>query len=199
MKVEFSVIRRKVKHARISVSPELVVKVIVPLRYGESNLLRLIDEKEAWIIKTLAYFRELTARRIALETNEILYLGKPITRPSESGITASSLEAWYKHEAKHYIPRRVAELASEYDFGYNKIIIRSAKTRWGTCSIKKNVAFNWRLIKAPADIIDYVILHELTHTVVFDHSKRFWDMLARFYPDHKAAKKWLKDHGPELY
>ena len=199
MKTEYTIIRRKVKHARISVSPELVVKVVVPLRYGERELLRLIDEKESWIIKTLAHFRELGARRIALETNEILYLGKPIARPFESGNTQASLEAWYKHEAKRTISARVAVFASYYGFIYNKIIIRGSKTRWGTCSIKKNVAFNWRLIKAPADIIDYVILHELTHTVVFDHSKRFWDRLAMSYPNHKAAKQWLKDHGPGLY
>ena len=73
--------------------------------------------------------------------------------------------------------------------------ISGAKTRWGSCSAKKNINLNWRLILAPPKVIDYVIAHELSHTVHMNHSKQFWAHVEGMIPDHRRYRKWLKDHG----
>ena len=186
------------RHARINVNHELRVLVVIPMRYSQAELQILLAEKRKWIEKQLAFFSKGRESFIELIPGEILFLGKAI-RPHIPITNKAELEEWYREEARKYITERLEVFAFQYGFTYNRVFIRGSKTKWGTCSRKKNLGFNWRLIKAPEAIIDYVILHELTHTLVFDHSKKFWNTLERFYPDHKAAKKWLKDFGAALY
>lgn len=103
---------------------------------------------------------------------------------------------------KQYAPlikSRVAELASELGYKYGKITIRDQSTRWGSCSSKKNLNFNWRLIFAPREVMDYVIIHELAHTVHLNHSQRFWSLVERDCPEYRKCKRWLRDHSNVLY
>ena len=76
--------------------------------------------------------------------------------------------------------------------------IRDQKSRWGSCSQKGNVNFNWKLVMAPPPALDYVVVHELCHLYEFNHSPRFWALVARHVPDYEVWKKWLKAHGKEL-
>ena len=78
---------------------------------------------------------------------------------------------------------------------YDKIIITGAMKRWGSCSSKGNLNFAWRLVMAPIDIIDYVVVHELSHIVHRNHSKRFWEQVETIFPDYKIKRKWLKEYG----
>lgn len=78
---------------------------------------------------------------------------------------------------------------------YNKFSIKKQKSRWASCSRKKNLNFNLLLAAAPADVIDYVVIHELAHILVMDHSKRFWKTVETFDPDFKSHKTWLEDHS----
>lgn len=97
-----------------------------------------------------------------------------------------------KKKAKEYIPARVEELAKKYSFKYNTIKITSAKTRWGSCTSKKNLNFSFYLIWAPERTIDYVIIHELSHLKHMNHSKKFRDLVESMIPDYKSHVKWLK-------
>ncbi len=101
--------------------------------------------------------------------------------------------------SKKYIINRVKYLSNTYGFKYNKIAIRDQRTRWGSCSSRGNLNFNWRLILADPKILDYVIIHELAHTVHMNHSKNFWGMVESIMPEYKVIKKWLRDNGRTLF
>lgn len=189
--MNYSITRRRVKYARIEITRLGEVKVIIPMRYPELSLRKLIREREGWIRKHLANFAKT---KLPVKQNEMLLLGKPVT-PT---LFATGDEKWYRAEAKSYIEARLREYSLEFGFTYNRVSIRSARSRWGSCSSKQNLSFNWKLIKAPQDVVDYVILHELVHTEIMDHSKRFWSRVAEVCPRYKEHKAWLKTYGHNL-
>lgn len=113
------------------------------------------------------------------------------------------LIAFYKLEAKKYVTKKAEEIATKNKLKYKALKITSAKSRWGSCSSTKNMNFSFRLIQAPVKTIDYVIIHELAHLKVMNHSKKFWDLVdtisKSIYPwDYKIHKKWLNDHWEKL-
>jgi hypothetical protein len=86
--------------------------------------------------------------------------------------------------------------AEQYTFTYNKVFIRNQRTLWGSCSSRRNLSFNWRLIQTPLDIIDYIVVHELVHTKILQHTKAYWEMVASLYPQYQQARVWLKNFHP---
>lgn len=96
------------------------------------------------------------------------------------------------------IRERLAYYAPKVGGTYYRVTIREQKTRWGSCSSKHNLNFNWKLIMAPPQVLDYVVIHELCHLHEFNHSERFWKLVERQMPEYEAWKKWLKVHGQEL-
>ncbi len=96
------------------------------------------------------------------------------------------------------IRERVTLFAPKISTDFGRVTIRDQKTRWGSCSSKHNLNFNWKLIQAPKEALDYVVIHELCHLIEFNHSKRFWKLVGEQMPEYEAWKKWLKDHGNEL-
>ena len=81
---------------------------------------------------------------------------------------------------------------------FGRVAIRDQKSRWGSCSAKHNLNFNWKLIMAPPQALDYVVIHELCHLIEFNHSRRFWSLVEKQMPEYEVWKKWLKAHGAEL-
>jgi len=102
---------------------------------------------------------------------------------------------WYKERAYEKISERVEWYARKRGFVYNKINITDANKRWGSCSIKGNLNFSWRLIMAPLPIIDYVVVHELFHLEERNHTKFFWSKVKMLLPDYKKCKDWLEKNG----
>jgi predicted metal-dependent hydrolase len=190
--------RKKVKHARVTVHHDCRVRITIPLRYTDSDLLLFLSEKANWINKHVSFFSKDREKYLALENGEISFLGEAVN-PGFDITNKKSLEVWYRNHAMEYLMKRLARLAAEFGYSYNRVSVRGAKTRWGSCSMKKNISLNWRLMKAPPWIIDYVILHELAHTKIFDHSKAFWSQLATTCPDYQEARTWLKRFGKFLY
>lgn len=90
-------------------------------------------------------------------------------------------------------------LAKEHNINFTKIKIMNNKGKWGSCSSKAVLAFNWRLIFAPKKILKYLVVHEMCHIIEMNHSPRFWNLVARLYPDYKLARLWLKEHGNNLH
>lgn len=108
----------------------------------------------------------------------------------------SELQTILRREAKHHLPHRLRHLAETYGFSYSSLRFTHASSRWGSCNNKQAISLNIGLMKLPFELIDYVLIHELSHTKHLNHSTRFWDEVARADPDYKLHKKLLKQHTP---
>lgn len=98
----------------------------------------------------------------------------------------------YKNRALELVLQKIAQFNLVYGFNINKITIKNQKTRWGSCSKKGNLNFNYKIALLPQRLCDYVILHELCHLGQFNHSKKFWDLVAKTMPDYKNIRKEFK-------
>lgn len=108
------------------------------------------------------------------------------------------LERRYRDNARKQFENRTAYYHTLTGGKYTSITVRDQKTRWGSCSSRGTLSFNYRLIFAPPVILDYVVVHELCHLTHMNHSKDFWNMVASVLPEYKIYRKWLRDHGHEL-
>lgn len=106
---------------------------------------------------------------------------------------------FYKQLAKSELPKRIQELTGKMPIHVNRVTIRNQKTRWGSCSSKGSISLNWRLMKLPASICDYILIHELCHRIHMNHSKQFWDLVRSWYPDADKADAWIKKHESFLF
>jgi predicted metal-dependent hydrolase len=105
---------------------------------------------------------------------------------------------WYRRQARRVLEERVTLLARRWGFSYRQVKITSARTRWGSCSTRVTLSFPWRLVMAPLAVIDYVVLHELVHTVVKGHGQAFWERVQALLPEYKQYIRWLKENGALL-
>jgi predicted metal-dependent hydrolase len=112
---------------------------------------------------------------------------------------ARRLTDWLKSEARADLAHQVRRHTAKIEARAKRIRISDQKTRWGSCSTAGTLSFSWRLIMAPAHVLDYVAAHEVAHLVHMDHSDRFWRLLGEFYGDVRPAQSWLKRHGPQLH
>ena len=108
------------------------------------------------------------------------------------------LDRRYRNFARQLFADRVAFYHPITGGNYTSITIRDQKTRWGSCSSRGTLSFNYRLIFAPPQVLDYVVVHELCHLTHMNHSKDFWDQVASVMPEYKTHRLWLKEHGQEL-
>lgn len=123
----------------------------------------------------------------------IVYAKKEI----ETEVRRNLLE-WYYEMARQWICRRTAYYNRELQEPINRICIKDQKSRWGSCSSKRNLNFNWRIIMAPPEVADYVVVHEMCHLRHLNHSSEFWAEVAGILPDYKVRRQWLRAHGGSL-
>lgn len=212
----YSVVRRDVKHARLRVNENGFVQIFVPLAFSDEEIERLLEAKQQWIAAKQHFFEQ--KEKIKLRRNEILLLGnryayfysseyknKVVVNHESKTIQASRdlldngvQEKWLKNVARKCVHNRTEKLSESLLLPYNKLYIRSSKKKWGNCSKEKNISINWRIVKAPTFVIDYVITHELCHTVIMKHSVRFQTLLRSHCPDYEAAQAWLDRYGNSL-
>jgi hypothetical protein len=214
----------RAKHVRLEVRQETGLTVVVPNSYKLKHLPALLESKGNWILDKLTKYRQvqsLSDEKEPKSGDTISYLGRNLEVVKRQNCrnansiklernrlvvdigSASSrlnlvLEQWYRMQAAKLINERADKLSARLGLTYNRIIIRGQKTRWGSCSHKGNLSFNWKLIMAPEPVIDYVIIHELAHLKEMNHTKRFWELVAEHCPRWCEHKKWLKDHETEL-
>ncbi len=211
-----TVIRREVKNARLRVREDGTVQLFVPVAFTDEDVEKLLEKKAQWIASKRQFFAQKI--KIQLRRNELLLFGnryayfyssqyqnKVVVNHESKTIQAKRdlldttvQEKWLKSVARKYILSRVETLSEALLLPYNKLYIRSQKRKWGNCSSEKNISLNWRLIKAPEFVIDYVIIHELCHTVIMNHSARFYTLLRSHCLDCEAAQKWLDRYGNSL-
>jgi predicted metal-dependent hydrolase len=183
-KFEYSVVRSRRKSICIEIDRDLNIKVRAPLRMTDSQIQSFVDSRQNWIRSHL----EIMQKRISNMSDE----KNPSTALTDADIKALS------EQARIYIPSRVEHFAQIIDVTYGRITIRHQKTRWGSCSSRGTLSFNYRLIYGPAGPLDYVVVHELCHLTHMNHSKDFWNMVERIMPDYRIYKQWLREHGQEL-
>jgi predicted metal-dependent hydrolase len=213
----YTLLFKDVKNVGIRVSHDQRVRIVAPKWLPEQHLENILKKREDWIQKHLQRLRT-RKQPVVLAQNQILFKGiifhlehnvqfnrsieideeHFVIRAGDLFLEKPRQLAWYRNEAKKYLERRVQDLSVRYGFHYNKLFIRNQKTRWGSCSKRKNLSFNWKLIKSPLFVIDYLILHELVHTEFMNHSKQYWQKVHSLYPEYKIASQWLKEHGGEL-
>ena len=105
---------------------------------------------------------------------------------------------WYKKHARKFIGERATALSARHNLKYNRLRITSARTRWGSCSTRKTLSFTWRLVMAPPEVIDYVVIHELAHLKHHRHTSEFWKLVEQLCPEYRARRGWLKENGFQL-
>ena len=145
---------------------------------------------------------ELSKNTVHIEnTNVKVLISKKLSISSEENqlyIRNIILEIWRK-EAKEYLPKRVKALAIDHNFNYQKLTIKNTKSRWGSCSFDNNINLSLHLMRISNELIDYVILHELVHTKVKNHSSKFWETLEKHCPNSKILDKELKKYSLRIF
>lgn len=125
--------------------------------------------------------------------------GWHITSPNPTVAGAKKvLDAWFRREASIVLKQRTDAWAQRMAITYNRLTVRAQRTRWGSCSEKRNISLNYALIMAPEPVMDYVVIHELYHCVDLSHSRRYWAGVAQYSPEYKKWRRWLNAYGPYL-
>ena len=220
------IVRRsaRARHVRLEVRWETGLTVVIPKSYKVKWLPSLLRAKQAWILGKLAKHGKVQLFSVEKELKSgdtIPYLGRNLElvirqnhcnadsvkleqntlavslNPASNGVDVA-LERWYRMQAAKLIKNRADELSARLGLTYNRLVIRGQRTRWGSCSYKGNLSFNWKLMIAPEPVIDYVIIHELAHLKEMNHTKRFWALVAEHCPWWREHRKWLRDHETAL-
>ncbi len=133
-----------------------------------------------------------TNQKDIVEISDKLYLGSPDLKYADTYILS-----WYREQARKVIRERVSLYSKRSGSQFNSVSIgnTAATTRWGSCSSQKNLNFNWKLIMAPIQVIDYVVAHELAHLKELNHSRNFWETVRRMHPLYREYRTWLKRNG----
>lgn len=213
----------------ISAKPFQPLRVTLPVFESFSRAERFLEEKERWIHKTQekirqledqytvfnedtnfhTYEHELKIERLDVETPKVSLKDKKILvqLPEKSDIQSPEIQdmirwgiqaAWRK-EARKYLPVRLNELSRKHQLSYNRVTIKNNRTRWGSCSQKNNINLSLHLMRLPDYLIDYILLHELAHTLHKNHGRRFWKDMEKICPNAKSLDKEMRGHRIEIY
>lgn len=143
-----------------------------------------------------------TERELVIEPARSHAITDASIRLRESTVERSTvervLENVYRREARDHFSERADHYAEEMGVEYGKIEIRNQRTKWGSCSTTGTISLNWRLMMAPPEIVDYVVVHELAHLREANHGDAFWSLVAEHDPGYEAHAQWLEEHGTEL-
>jgi predicted metal-dependent hydrolase len=203
----------RARRARVTVDPDGTVTVTLPSRAPERMAAEAVQELAPWIArrrKVLARAAEDRAR----PEGTVPYLGEHLTLVGQAGRTRAhrrgdtllvpaeeptpAIERFYRRAARAEIAPRLDAATARAGTTYAGLTIRGQRTRWASCSSEGGMSFNWRLLLAPPEILDYVVEHEVCHLEVMDHSPRFWALLESRVPDWRRHAAWLRRYGSTL-
>lgn len=199
---------------RVTVDAARGVEVVLPRRAPEREAAAAIRELWPWIERRV---RELERARatISARGDSVPYLGGSLRIVTERGRSRvhrrgdqllvpagaeqrESLERWYRRTARDEIGTRLDRACALVGCSYTALSIRGQRTRWASCSPSGAMSFNWRLLLAPEEVLDYVVWHEVCHLEIMDHSPRFWALLKSRWPAYREHSAWLRRHGATL-
>jgi len=208
------IIRSRRRSIALIICPDATLIVRAPIKTSLEYIQDLVFRKRFWIDKkrkqALKNGPPARAKEF-IDGEEFFYLGKSYKLKIEAvkkievgdhlsfpakylNKARAKIIEWYKQRAKEEITKRATLLSRVTGWNFKSISITSAQTRWGSCGAKGSINFTWKLVMAPLSIIDYVVVHELVHTVERNHSMRFWGKVAAVLPDYKIRQKWLRDN-----
>ncbi len=218
----------RARRLNIRIKPYKGVQVSVPNGMSMSAAEQFVLQKRDWIVRTLQKVKQLETDAIIYDGTKPIRTRwhrldvRPtrsqsvncrvrkgmilVSYPAEMDITNLEVQAAirkglitaYRKEAKEYLPNRLAELARAHGFEYRRVFIKNHRSRWGSCSVKNNINLSLHLMRLSDHLIDYVMLHELVHTEVKNHSSAFWDRLAKVCPNVQLLRKELRRKAKEL-
>lgn len=210
---------RRSARARTRITARLgsdgMLTITLPKRAGAEEVLAALCNKKRWLTE-LAYrlhqqegvIKDIRDGRSILYLGELLEVvflsgsspacfldnkGLTVTHPSNGH--AAVLKQWLIQSAKDTINKRIRVHALKMGVSVRQVTLRDQKTRWGSCSTSGSISLNWRLVMAPPQVLDYVVIHELAHLQHMNHSKNFWSKVSQFFPDYKEARLWLKENA----
>ncbi len=223
MKLDYRIVRSdRRKKLTITVERDRSVVVHAPTAATDEAIQRVLDSKRQWLFDKVNHAQKYQDRphppgKELVNGESAPYLGRDyrieIADTPSGGVEFSRrflipaalktagrevLKQWYLERARQTILPRVQRHAVELGVVVAKASIVDNRYRWGSCTVKDHVNFNWRLIKAPMFVIDYVIVHELAHLLETNHTARFWNIVRAKAPTSEKAKAWLKEHGQLL-
>lgn len=221
--IEFTVEYRKRKTLSIKITPPDNIVVISPIGVSEDKIKEIVKKKGKWIVKKLDELKDIDYQSLNKEFKNdetFMYLGKnytlkivinrdlktPIiklhennlilyTSKSEKTILKKALELFYREKCTERIIERVNYYKNIIDKEPRNFKVKEQKKRWGSCTSRGDIYFNWRIIMAPPDIVDYIVVHEMCHLIHLNHSKEFWNLVKIIIPNYEENKKWLKQYG----
>ena len=170
------------KTLAIQITANGQVRVRAPKRMSRSVIEDFLTEKESWILK------HFLQKEKASENG--YFQNQPLT---------DSERRHYREIARDIFTQKTAYYAQIMGVTYGRISIREQKTRWGSCSSDGNLNFNWRLIFAPEEVLNYIVIHELAHRKEMNHSPAFYKVVSEIMPDYKKQQKWLRENGQKLW
>lgn len=170
----YNLIRAKRKTMALRVEEDGTLTVLAPFRMSVQEADLFVENHREWISTRLAWLKE---------------------RKQTKRTYTDAERAEGKKKARSMISERCRFFAEQMGVTYGTISIREQKTRWGSCSSRGNLNFNWKLALMPEEILDYVVVHELAHRVEMNHSPAFWAIVGRVLPDYKERRAWLKEYG----
>lgn len=162
----------RAKHLRISVKPGGILVVTIPSRVKVDHATKFIIDKQDWILKTLKKSKDVPIKRLKGDAKEYKL---------------------NKRKAFEIAQKKVEEFNRFYNFSYNKISIKNNKTRWGSCSIDRNLNFHYKIAFLDEELANYLVVHELCHLKEMNHSQRFWDLVAKTIPNYKVLRKTMRN------
>lgn len=215
------IIRSRRKTIALIVRGDGRLVIRAPLHLPDREIMRFVNQKAGWIRQKQEEAQRRSAKiptRRFVEGELFFFLGKayplhltsrlhPALVLQKDGFSLSRAALpqvkdifirWYKGQARLIFSERLQYYAARYCLSYKKIRISSARTRWGSCSTTGTISFTWRLVMAPLPVIDYIVIHELAHTLVRNHSDRFWNKVRAMMPEYKTHREWLRLNGSSL-
>ncbi|WP_111931452.1 M48 family metallopeptidase [Clostridium tertium] len=224
--IDFNVIFKERKTMSIEVEPSGEVNVVSPLGVTEIDILKKVKSKAKWIVQKQYDTKFININKINREAvngesymylgrnyslllevnatrNDILvklYRGKFIveTYTKDQGKIKLALENWYREKTLLRVNERVNYYKQYFNIRPKDIKVKEQKKRWASCTSNNELLFNWRCSMAPANILDYIVLHEMVHMIYKDHSQEFWNKVAAIMPDYESRRLWLRDNGIKL-
>lgn len=196
------------------------IKVVVP-EDSTVDPQKFIEENSDWVLDKKHEFddyRDRVPDRSFEEGAEFPYTGDSYTvevedreearvegdrivlpvREVERDGFQDALESFYRDRAEELFTEHVECYAEEMDVEYESVTVRNQRTRWGSCSPKQNLSFNWRLTMAPEEVLEYVVVHELAHLIEKNHTDKYWRVVQEYMPDYKEYADWLEENSPKL-
>lgn len=217
---------KRARRIRLRVDMSGAVEVVLPTRAPLREAAPFVKQHAEWLHRTLARFEQMRAARATQQratAGTVSYRGRSIplriqpaqdcrlslqyrddhflikTPPEATDEDVKALlRRWYRAVARPLFEERVTELNQITRYPWKRIRIADQKTRWGSCSTSGTLSFNWKLLSAPADVLDYVVLHELAHIKEPNHSPRFWALVEAACPRYRDHILWLKQYGATL-